>query len=125
MRHLNTLNIPVVTAMTLNRFCYLLLFSAAAGSLFTSNPLVIWFVLINVLTMAIYGADKMAARKGMRRVPEATLLAFGVTGGWPGAILGQQLFRHKTQKQPFKTYFMLSVLLSIAAMAAVYHFSAL
>lgn len=125
MRHLNTLNIPVVTAMTLNRFCYLLLFSAAAGSLFTSNPLVIWFVLINVLTMAIYGADKMAARKGMRRVPEATLLAFGVTGGWPGAILGQQLFRHKTQKQPFKTYFMLSILLSIAVMAAVYHFSAL
>ncbi|HID8743542.1 TPA: DUF1294 domain-containing protein [Enterobacter mori] len=111
--------------MTLNRFCYLLLFSAATGSFFTSNPLVIWFVLINVLTMAIYGADKMAARKGMRRVPEATLLAFGVTGGWPGAILGQQLFRHKTQKQPFKTYFMLSVILSIAAMAAVYHFSAL
>ncbi|MBX8459739.1 DUF1294 domain-containing protein [Enterobacter sp. RIT637] len=111
--------------MTLNRFCYLLLFSAAAGSLFTSNPLVIWFVLINVLTMAIYGADKMAARKGMRRVPEATLLAFGVTEGWPGAILGQQLFRHKTQKQPFKTYFMLSVLLSTAAMAAVYYSSAL
>ncbi|MBS3045833.1 DUF1294 domain-containing protein [Enterobacter mori] len=111
--------------MTLNRFCYLLLFSAATGSFFTSNPLVMGFVLINVLTMAIYGADKMAARKGMRRVPEATLLAFGVTGGWPGAILGQQLFRHKTQKQPFKIYFMLSVILSIVAMAAVYHFSAL
>ncbi|HDR2706449.1 DUF1294 domain-containing protein [Escherichia coli] len=111
--------------MTLNRFCYLLLFSAATGSLFTSNPVVMWFVLINVLTMAIYGADKMAARKGMRRVPESTLLAFGVTGGWPGAILGQQLFRHKTQKQPFKTYFMLSVILSIVAMAALYHFSAL
>ena len=125
MRHLNPLNIPVVTAMTLNRFCYLLLFSAATGSFFTSNPLVMWFVLINVLTIAIYGADKMAARKGMRRVPEATLLAFGVTGGWPGAILGQQLFRHKTQKQPFKTYFMLSVILSIVAMAAIYHFSAL
>ncbi|MEP8937417.1 DUF1294 domain-containing protein [Enterobacter mori] len=111
--------------MTLNRFCYMLLFSAATGSLFTSNPVVMWFVLINVLTMAIYGADKMAARKGMRRVPESTLLAFGVTGGWPGAILGQQLFRHKTQKQPFKTYFMLSVILSIVAMAALYHFSAL
>jgi uncharacterized membrane protein YsdA (DUF1294 family) len=125
MRHLNTLNVPMVTAMTLNRFCYLLLFTVATGSLFTSNPLVMWFVLINVLTVAIYGADKMAARKGMRRVPEATLLAFGVTGGWPGAILGQQLFRHKTQKQPFKTYFMLSVVVSIAAMAAIYHFSAL
>ncbi len=82
-----------------------------------------WFLLINMLTLVMYGADKMAARKGMRRVPEATLLVFGVTGGWPGAIVGQQLFRHKTQKQPFKTYFFLSIVFSIAVMAAVYHFS--
>lgn len=82
-----------------------------------------WFLLINMLTLVMYGADKMAARKGMRRVPEATLLVFGVTGGWPGAIVGQQLFRHKTQKQPFKTYFFLSIVVSIAVMAAVYYFS--
>ncbi|MEZ0531689.1 DUF1294 domain-containing protein [Enterobacter sp. KB-221C9] len=108
--------------MTLNRFCYLLLIFAALGSLLSSNPVVVWFLLVNVLTMVIYGADKMAARKGMRRVPEATLLVFGVTGGWPGAIVGQQLFRHKTQKQPFKTYFFISVVASIAMMAALYHF---
>lgn len=109
--------------MTLNRFCYVLLIFAAIGSLLTPNPLVIWLLLINVLTLALYGADKMAARKGMRRVPEATLLVFGVTGGWPGAIVGQQLFRHKTQKQPFKTYFFLSVVVSIGMMAVLYHFS--
>jgi uncharacterized membrane protein YsdA (DUF1294 family) len=109
--------------MTLNRFCYVPLIFAAIGSLLTPNPLVIWLLLINVLTLALYGADKMAARKGMRRVPEATLLVFGVTGGWPGAIVGQQLFRHKTQKQPFKTYFFLSVVVSIGMMAVLYHFS--
>lgn len=109
--------------MTLNRFCYLLLIFAAIGSFLASNPVVMWFLLINVLTLALYGADKMAARKGMRRVPEATLLVFGVTGGWPGAIVGQQLFRHKTQKQPFKTYFFLSVVVSIGMMAVLYHFS--
>jgi len=109
--------------MTLNRFCYLLLIFAAIGSFLASNPVVIWFLLINVLTLALYGADKMAARKGMRRVPEATLLVFGVTGGWPGAIVGQQLFRHKTQKQPFKTYFFLSVVVSIGMMAVLDHFS--
>lgn len=59
----------------------------------------------------------------MRRVPEATLLVFGVTGGWPGAIAGQQLFRHKTQKQPFRTYFFISVVVSIAVMGAVYSLS--
>lgn len=109
--------------MTLNRFCYLLLILAAVGSILTSYPVVMWLLLINVLTMVMYGADKMAACKGMRRVPEATLLVFGVTGGWPGAILGQQLFRHKTQKQPFKTYFFISVIVSITVMAAAYHFS--
>jgi len=106
--------------MTLNRFCYLLLLIAAIGSLFTSHPFILWLLLINVLMLAMYGADKMAARRAMRRVPEATLLVFGLIGGWPGAIIGQQLFRHKTQKQPFKTYFIVSVIVSISAMVAVY-----
>lgn len=106
--------------MYLNRFCYLLLISAAVGSIFTSHPVAMWFLLANVLTLAIYGIDKTAARKTWRRVPESTLLVFGVVGGWPGAIVGQQLFRHKTQKQPFKTYFIVSVTVSIVVTVAIY-----
>lgn len=64
----------------------------------------------------------MAARKDWRRVPESTLLVFGVVGGWGGAIAGQQIFRHKTQKQPFKTYFIISVIVSISVMGVVYQF---
>ena len=41
---------------------------------------------------------------------------FGFVGGWPGAIVGQQVFRHKTQKQPFKTYSIISVMLNISVM---------
>jgi uncharacterized membrane protein YsdA (DUF1294 family) len=81
-----------------------------------------WFVLVSALTLVIYGADKLAARKAWRRVPEATLLIFGVVGGWPGAILGQQLFRHKTQKQPFKTYFMITVILNVVLLLAAWRF---
>lgn len=106
--------------MYLNRFCYLILISAAVGSIFTSHPVVMWFLLANALTLVIYGIDKTAARKTWRRVPESTLLVFGVVGGWPGAIVGQQLFRHKTQKQPFKTYFIISVLVSILVTVAIY-----
>ncbi|HDZ8009716.1 TPA: DUF1294 domain-containing protein [Citrobacter amalonaticus] len=109
--------------MNLNRCCYLLLILAAAGSIFTSHPIVIWFLLANILTLVIYGVDKMAARKAWRRVPEVTLLVCGVVGGWAGAIVGQQLFRHKTQKQPFKTYFIISVIVSISVMAAIYQLS--
>ncbi|EGU0351487.1 DUF1294 domain-containing protein [Salmonella enterica] len=106
--------------MYLNRFCYLLLIFAAVGSIFTSHTVAMWFLLANVLTLAIYGIDKTAARKTWRRVPESTLLVFGVVGGWPGAIVGQQLFRHKTQKQPFKTYFIVSVIVSILVTVAIY-----
>ncbi|HAT7686434.1 DUF1294 domain-containing protein [Enterobacter cloacae] len=123
MPSLNTLTYPVIGPNTLNKFCFFLLLSTAIGSIFSAWPVAIWFLLINVLTMVIYGADKMAARKGMRRIPEVTLLVFGVVGGWPGAIMGQQIFRHKTQKQPFKTWFLMSMVVSILATVALYHFA--
>ncbi|ECS8688284.1 DUF1294 domain-containing protein, partial [Salmonella enterica] len=41
--------------MYLNRFYYLLLIFAAVGSIFTSHPVAMWFLLANVLTLAIYG----------------------------------------------------------------------
>ncbi len=100
--------------MNLNRFCYLLLLLAAIGSACFPSPFVLWLLAVNVLTLVVYGADKLAARKAWRRVPELTLLVFGLVGGWIGAILGQQLFRHKTQKQPFRTYFAVSVILNLA-----------
>lgn len=106
--------------MNLNRFCYLLLTLAASGSIFMPRPFMMWSLLANILTLVIYGVDKMAARKAWRRVPESTLLIFGFVGGWPGAIVGQQVFRHKTQKQPFKTYFIISVILNIAVLVAAY-----
>ena len=108
--------------MNRNRCCYLLLVCAAVSSLFAPHPLLVWGLLANILTLAIYGVDKMAARNAWRRVPESTLLVFGVVGGWGGAIAGQQIFRHKTQKQPFKTYFIISVIVSISVMGVVYQF---
>ncbi|EOV7882089.1 TPA: DUF1294 domain-containing protein [Yersinia enterocolitica] len=108
--------------MNLNRFCYLLLALVAIGCLFLLHPLVMWFLFANVLTLVVYGVDKMAARKAWRRMPELTLLVFGFVGGWPGAILGQQIFRHKTQKQPFKTYFIISVILNVVVLVTLYRF---
>ena len=106
--------------MNLNRCCYLLLIAAAIGCIFTSWPFAIWLLLVNVLTLAIYGVDKMAARRAWRGFRVATLLAFGVLGGWAGAIGVQQLFRHKTQKQPFRTWFIISAIASLSGMAVIY-----
>ncbi|MEQ4537964.1 MAG: DUF1294 domain-containing protein [Billgrantia sp.] len=63
------------------------------------------YALLSVITFAMYGIDKAAAGKGRRRTPEATLLFAGLIGGWPGALVAQRLFRHKTRKQPFQAIF--------------------
>jgi len=45
------------------------------------------------------------------RTGEGTLILLGVLGGWPGAIVAQQLFHHKTKKRSFQIAFWLTVLL--------------
>ena len=88
--------------MKLNVICYALLGVALLASLFSLHPVWMWLLLANLLTFLIYGGDKLAARKGWRRVPEATLLLFGALGGWLGALAAQQLFRHKTRSSRLK-----------------------
>ncbi|NIC38648.1 DUF1294 domain-containing protein [Halomonas desiderata] len=72
------------------------------------------YALLSVITFAMYGIDKAAAGKGRRRTPEATLLFAGLIGGWPGALVAQRLFRHKTRKQPFQVIFWCGVVVNCA-----------
>ena len=46
--------------------------------------------------LILYGSDKARAGRGGRRIPEATLLGAGLLFGAAGALLGMNLFRHKT-----------------------------
>ncbi|WP_445157272.1 DUF1294 domain-containing protein [Halomonas sp. E14] len=75
-------------------------------------PLLAAYALLSVITFAMHGIDKAAAGKGRRRTPEATLLFAGLIGGWPGALVAQRLFRHKTRKQPFQAIFWCGVLVN-------------
>jgi uncharacterized membrane protein YsdA (DUF1294 family) len=70
---------------------------------------------VSGLFFATYSTDKAAARAGRRRVPESTLLALGLLGGWPGAIIAQQVLRHKTIKAHFQFAFWGTVALNVAA----------
>ena len=65
------------------------------------TALCVWLVLLSLLLLILMGADKGAAKRRSRRVPESTLLALAVLGGSPGGILGMLLFRHKTRKPAF------------------------
>ena len=60
-----------------------------------------WLVLANLALFVLMGADKAAARRGSRRIPESALLGMAVIGGGAGGLLGMLLFRHKTRKPAF------------------------
>lgn len=57
--------------------------------------------LFSALALLAHGLDKLAARRGGRRVPEATLHLIALAGGWPGSLLAMRLFRHKRRKRAF------------------------
>ena len=57
---------------------------------------------VNVITFVVYGIDKLKAKKGKWRVPEATLLLLAVVGGSVGAWCGVRVWHHKTMHAKFK-----------------------
>ena len=74
-----------------------------------------FYLAISIITYVFYYCDKSAAQKGAWRTPENTLHLLALCGGWPGALVAQQAFRHKSQKRSFRAVFMVTVALNICA----------
>ena len=64
------------------------------------------YVLVSIVTFVVYGFDKRRAVHGERREPERTLHGLEVVGGWPGALMGQMVFRHKPRKLSYMLVFL-------------------
>ena len=77
-----------------------------------------YLVLVNALAFGLFALDKRAAGRRTRRIPERVLLQVALVGGTPGAMAAQQILRHKTRKQPFRTRLWLICALEAAALAA-------
>ena len=75
--------------------------------------LLLVYVLVSFLTFFFYGWDKLAAKKSWQRTPELTLHWLSLLGGWPGAMYGQQLFRHKSYKPSFRRGFYITVFVNL------------
>lgn len=76
-------------------------------------------LLLNIVTLLVYRADKLAALRRGWRVSEARLHTLEVLGGWPMAYLARQLFRHKTLKTGFLVSSWLCVLLNLGGTYAM------
>ena len=64
-----------------------------------------WLLAWSVPAFCAMAADKLRAKKRLRRIPEKTLFAFAWVGGGLGAVLGMVLFRHKTRHRRFRRGF--------------------
>lgn len=77
------------------------------------------YVLASLASYGLYAKDKASARRNGRRTAENTLHVIDVVGGWPGALVAQHQFRHKTMKGAFQVVFWLTVLVNLAVVAWV------
>jgi uncharacterized membrane protein YsdA (DUF1294 family) len=74
----------------------------------------------SLLTFVLYAFDKSAAAANTWRISESTLLLIGLVGGWPGAIVAQQILRHKSSKASFRSAFWGTVLINIVGFLLVF-----
>lgn len=86
-------------------------------------PMPLWpiaaYAILSFLTFLLYAEDKSKAQKGRWRVAESSLQVISLLGGWPGAILAQQLLHHKTRKPGFLMVFWVAVAVNMVAFATI------
>ena len=58
-------------------------------------------LVLNVVSFALFGIDKLRARRGAWRISEQVLLLSGLMSGTIGAWVGVIVFRHKSRKPSF------------------------
>lgn len=74
---------------------------------------------MSFLAFILYGVDKFKAKRGLWRIPERVLLGFALLGGAVGALVGMNLFRHKTKHWYFWAVSIIGLVLQIALAIAV------
>ena len=79
----------------------------------------LYLAIVNVVCFAVIVIDKARARGGGRRIPERVLLQLAMMGGSPGALFAQQLLRHKTRKEPFRSRLLMIVAFQAIAIAVL------
>ena len=108
--------------MLTSSFSFLFLALLGLSVFLGKLPMIVFIIYaaMSIIAFIAYGLDKSAAKKDSWRTPEKTLQLMGLFCGWPGALAGQKLFRHKTKKTSFQIVFWISIILNCSALALYY-----
>ena len=75
-----------------------------------------YLIALSVISLTLYGVDKLKAKNGGYRISEKILLLSSLLGGGAGGLIAMLLFRHKTKHW----YFYLVNLVAIIAHFALF-----
>jgi uncharacterized membrane protein YsdA (DUF1294 family) len=84
--------------------------------------LLLAWVGINLVAFLAFGWDKRQSERQGSRIAERTLIGIALFGGALGALIGQQVFRHKTKKQPFRTLLWCAAVINMLVALVVLRF---
>jgi uncharacterized membrane protein YsdA (DUF1294 family) len=76
----------------------------------------VFYAAASVAAAIVYRLDKSAAERNAWRISERMLHFIALMGGWPGALVAQELFRHKSRKLSFRFVFWTTVALNCGAL---------
>lgn len=85
------------------------------------NLFLIFFILLNLLTLTIYAIDKRQAMKNKQRIPEKVLLFFTWALGGIGALLGILFFKYKVVKWRFRVSLVAGLVIAVVPLVHVVH----
>ena len=78
------------------------------------------YLLNSLLTLLFYREDKYLATQHFWRIPEFVLHVWELLCGWPGALVAQNLFRHKRSKVGFMLVFAICAVANVAAAVCLF-----
>jgi len=72
-----------------------------------------YLIAVSVGGFLLMGFDKLSAKMGSRRIPEALFFMVSLVGGFFGVVLGMLVFHHKTSKRSFQLKILIAAVLSV------------
>ena len=114
----STYDFPILYTIMIISFMLFLFYWFREGVL----PIVVIFIYITmgIITYFVYAQDKKSAISNERRTSEQFLLSLSLFGGWMGALIAQQKFRHKTKKTSFQKSFWATVIFNILFLTSAF-----